>query len=236
MNGLLSNLEKAIDYKFQDEILLETALTHRSFGHGNNERLEYLGDAALGFIIADAIFQKFPQATEGELTRLRSFLVKGETLAKLGRELDLGDYIKLGPGEMKSGGWRRDSIIANTLEAIIGAVYLDADMEVCRKCVISIYHQLLANVSPDKLSKDPKTSLQELLQSRRLELPTYHVISETGDAHERLFNVECIIIEPYISVQAEGRSKRLAEQSAAEKALPALEKKLNKTQSNLAGK
>jgi len=143
-----SKLEKAIDYKFQDETLLETALTHRSFGHGNNERLEYLGDAALGFIIADAIFQKFPQATEGELTRLRSSLVKGETLAKLGRELDLGDYIKLGPGEMKSGGWRRDSILANTLEAIIGAVYLDADMKVCQKCVISIYHQLLANVYP----------------------------------------------------------------------------------------
>ncbi len=229
MSGLLSNLEKAIDYKFQDEALLETALTHRSFGHGNNERLEYLGDAALGFIIADAIFQKFPQATEGELTRLRSSLVKGETLAILGRELSLGEYIKLGPGEMKSGGWRRDSILANTLEAIIGAVYLDADVEVCRKCVISLYQQLLSNVSPDNLSKDPKTSLQELLQSRRLELPAYHVLSETGNAHERIFNVECTIIDPKISVQAEGRSKRLAEQSAAEKALPALEKKLKKT-------
>ncbi len=230
MNGLLSNLEKAIDYKFQDQALLETALTHRSFAHGNNERFEYLGDAALGFIIADAIFLKFPQATEGELTRLRSSLVKGETLAKLGRELGLGDYIKLGPGEMKSGGWRRDSILANTLEAIIGAVYLDTDMEVCRKCVISLYQQLLSNISPDTLSKDPKTSLQELLQSRRLELPRYQVLSETGDAHERFFNVECTIIEPKISVQAEGRSKRLAEQSAAEKALLELEKKYNKIQ------
>jgi len=230
MNGLLFNLEKAIDYKFHDQALLETALTHRSFGHSNNERFEYLGDAALGFIIADAIFQKFPQSTEGELTRLRSSLVKGETLAKLGRELDLGSYIKLGPGEMKSGGWRRDSILANTLEAIIGAVYLDADMEVCRKCVVLLYQQLLSNISPDTLSKDPKTSLQELLQSRRLELPIYQVLSETGDAHERLFNVECTIIEPEISVQAEGRSKRLAEQSAAEKALPVLEKKLKKTQ------
>ncbi len=229
MSGLLSNLEKAIDYKFQDEALLETALTHRSFGHGNNERLEYLGDAALGFIIADAIFQKFPQATEGDLTRLRSSLVKGETLAVLGRELGLGEYIKLGPGEMKSGGWRRDSILANTVEAIIGAVYLDADMKVCQKCVVSLYQQLLSNVSPDKLSKDPKTSLQELLQSRRLELPVYQVLSETGDAHERFFNVECTIIEPNIWVQAEGRSKRLAEQAAAEKALPALEKKLKKT-------
>jgi len=223
-----SKLEKAIDYKFKDQKLLEIALTHRSIGHGNNERLEYLGDAALGFIIADAIYKKFPQATEGELTRLRASLVKGETLAKLGRELGLGNYVKLGPGEMKSGGWRRDSILANTLEAIIGAVYLDADMDVCRKCVISLYHQLLLEVSPGKLSKDPKTTLQELLQSRRLELPAYQVLSESGDAHERLFTIECTIKEENISVQAEGRSKRLAEQSAAEKALVELKTKLKK--------
>ena len=230
MSELLSNLEKKIAYKFEDDALLETALTHRSMGRGNNERLEYLGDAALGFIIADSIFQKFPQATEGELTRLRASLVKGETLAKLGRDLGLGDYIKLGPGEMKSGGWRRDSILANTLEAIIGAIYLDADMEVCGKCVIALYQQLLSEVSPDTLSKDPKTTLQELLQSRKLELPVYSVLSERGDAHDRLFNVECTIIEPDISVQGEGRSKRLAEQSAAEKALLELEKKHNKIQ------
>jgi len=148
MSELPSKLEKAIDYKFRDETLLETALSHRSIGQGNNERLEYLGDAALGFIIADEIFRKFPQATEGELTRLRALLVKGETLAMLGRELNLGDYIKLGPGERKSGGWRRDSILANTLEAIIGAVYLDAGVEVCRKCVNSLYRQLLSEVSP----------------------------------------------------------------------------------------
>lgn len=230
MSELPSNLEKIIGYKFNDEALLVTALTHRSMGRGNNERLEYLGDAALGFIITDSIFQKFPQATEGELTRLRASLVKGETLAKLGRDLGLGDYIKLGPGERKSGGWRRDSILANTFEAIIGAIYLDADMEVCRKCVISLYQQLLSKVSPDTLNKDPKTTLQELLQSRRLELPVYSVLSESGDAHDRLFNVTCTIIEPDISVQAEGRSKRLAEQAAAEKALLKLEKKHNKTQ------
>jgi len=230
MSALTSKLEKAIDYKFRDETLLDIALTHRSIGQGNNERLEYLGDAALGFVIADAIFHKFPQASEGELTRLRASLVKGETLAMLGRELNLGDYIKLGPGERKSGGWRRDSILANTLEAIIGAVYLDADMEVCRKCVNSLYRQLIAEVSPDKLNKDPKTTLQELLQSRKLELPEYQVISETGEAHERLFEIACVIKEQGISVQGEGRSKRVAEQSAAEKALPELEKKLKKTQ------
>jgi ribonuclease-3 len=230
MSERSSKLEKAINYKFEDETLLDNALTHRSVGRGNNERLEYLGDAALGFIIADAIFKKFPQATEGELTRLRALLVRGETLAKLGRKLKLGDYIKLGPGEMKSGGWRRDSILANTLEAIIGAVFLDANIEVCRQCVISLYHQLLSEISPDKLNKDPKTALQELLQSRRLELPIYRVSSETGNAHERLFNIECTIIELNISVRAEGRSKRQAEQSAAEKALLVLEKKFNKTQ------
>jgi len=224
MSELPSKLEKAIDYKFRDETLLETALSHRSIGQGNNERLEYLGDAALGFIIADEIFRKFPQATEGELTRLRALLVKGETLAMLGRELNLGDYIKLGPGERKSGGWRRDSILANTLEALIGAVYLDADVEACRKCVNSLYRQLLSEVSPGKLNKDPKTTLQELLQSRKQELPVYHVISESGEAHERLFKIECVIKKQDISVQAEGRSKRVAEQSAAEKALLILEK------------
>jgi len=224
MSELLSNLEKAIDYKFKDETLLDIALTHRSIGQGNNERLEYLGDAALGFIIADEIFRKFPQATEGELTRLRALLVKGETLAMLGRELNLGDYIKLGPGERKSGGWRRDSILANTLEALIGAVYLDADVEACRKCVNSLYRQLLSEVSPDKLNKDPKTTLQELLQSRKQELPVYHVISEGGEAHDRHFKIECVIKKQDISAQAEGRSKRVAEQSAAEKALFILEK------------
>lgn len=230
MNELSSKLEKAIGYEFKDETFLEIALTHRSIGQGNNERFEYLGDATLGFIIADAIFKKFPQASEGELTRLRASLVKGETLAKLGRELKLGDYIKLGPGEMKSGGWRRDSILANTLEAIIGAVYLDSDMNVCRQCVISLYRQLLSEISPDKLNKDPKTALQELLQSRRYELPVYHVLSEFGDAHERVFNVGCEIKDQNISVQAEGRSKRIAEQLAAEKALFALEKNFKKTQ------
>ena len=225
-----SNLEKAIDYKFEDEALLETALTHRSIGRGNNERLEYLGDAALGFIIADAIFKKFSEATEGELTRIRSSLVKGETLAELARDLSLGEYIKLGSGEMKSGGWRRDSILANTLEAIIGAVYLDSDMEVCRRCVVSLYNKLLTEVSPDNLNKDSKTSLQELLQSRRMELPVYHVLSENGDAHERIFIIECSIKDQDISVQAEGHSKRIAEQVAAEKALSVLESQFKKVQ------
>ena len=228
MSGLLTKLENEINYKFRDKTFLEIALTHRSVGHSNNERLEYLGDAVLGFIIANAIFRKFPQATEGELTRLRSSLVKGETLAELGRELNLGNFIKLGPGEMKSGGWRRDSILANTFEAIIGAVYLDAGMEICQRCVTSLYRQLLSEASPDKLDKDPKTSLQELLQSRRMELPVYQVLSENGDAHERLFTIECTIKGQGISVQAEGHSKRVAEQISAEKALSVLDKQFKK--------
>ncbi len=225
MSDRLKNLEIKIEYIFRDKALLESALTHRSVGQDNNERLEYLGDAALGFIIADVIFRKFPQATEGEMTRLRASLVKGQTLAKLGRELELGDYIKLGPGEMKSGGWRRDSILANTVEAIIGAIYLDTDMEACRQFVMSIYRKLLTEVSPDKLKKDPKTSLQEFLQSRKQELPSYKILTESGNPHERLFNVECEIKSQDILVQAEGRSKRIAEQSAAKKALLELENK-----------
>lgn len=225
MSDRLHNLEIKIDYTFKNKSLLESALTHRSVGQGNNERLEYLGDAALGFVIADTIFRKFPQATEGELTRLRASLVKGQTLAKLGRELNLGDYIKLGQGEMKSGGWRRDSILANTVEAIIGAIYLDSDMQACRQFVSSIFSQLLTEISPDKLKKDPKTGLQELLQSRKQELPVYKILTESGNAHERLFNVECEIKAQDILVQAEGRSKRVAEQSAAKKALIELENK-----------
>lgn len=230
MNEHPSKLEEAINYNFKDPQYLEIALTHRSVGRGNNERLEYLGDALLGFIIADVIFQKFHQATEGELTRLRSYLVKGETLTKLGRELKLGEHIKLGLGEIKSGGCHRDSIHANTLEAIIGAIYLDAGMDVCREFVISLYHQLLLEISLDKLSKDPKTTLQELLQSQKLTLPVYQLLSESGDAYERIFNIACIIVEPSVSVHAKGSSKRMAEQAAAEKALSVLNKKLNKKQ------
>lgn len=229
MSEPLSKLQKAINYKFKDETLLKVALTHRSIGQGNNERFEYLGDAILDFIIADAIFQKFPQATEGELTRLRASLVKGKTLAKLGRELNLGDHIKLGPGEMKSGGWRRDSILANTLEAIIGAIYLDANIEACRKCVTTFYHQLLSEISPNNLDKDSKTTLQELLQSRTHSLPVYSVLSESGQAHERIFKVECAIKDYDVSVQAEGRSKRIAEQLAAEKSLILLKGQFKKS-------
>ncbi len=215
-------LSQLLNYQFKDIQLFELALTHRSVGHKNNERLEYLGDALLGLIIADVIFHQFKDADEGELTRLRANLVKRETLARLARDMELGKYIKLGGGEMKSGGWRRDSILSNTFEALIGAIYLDSDFPACQKCVEHIYRELLQNSSADSIKKDPKTELQEFLQGKKSSLPVYTVIKEDGLAHSREFTVECqveILDEPVVAV---GRSKRNAEQSSAKEALKKL--------------
>ena len=218
-----SKLENELGYIFRDETILITALTHRSLGKDNNERLEYLGDALLGFIIAEILYTSHPQATEGELTRLRSVLVKGETLAKIARGLDLGEYIRLGTSELKSGGWRRKSILANTMEALIGAIYLDAGLDACRNAVLRLFANNLKDCSPDNLVKDPKTRLQEYLQSQQKNLPAYTVILERGDAHDRVFTVQCSIPEIKLSVNAEGRSKRNAEQAAAQQALDILD-------------
>ena len=222
VNEPLQRLEHGLGYSFSNREYLETALTHRSLGQNNNERLEYLGDALLGFIVAETIYTLFPGASEGDLTRLRASLVKGETLAKLARKLDLGSYIKLGGSELKSGGWTRNSILANTLEAIIGAIYLDSGLEVCRKIVIKLYDDILNNSSPATLVKDPKTRLQEYLQSQQLDLPEYNVIMEQGEAHKKIFTVQCVVSELAISVQANGRSKRNAEQACAQMALNTL--------------
>lgn len=215
-------LENNLGYTFVNKTYLNTALTHRSLGHDNNERLEYLGDALLGFIIAEAIYKLYPEATEGELTRLRATLVKGETLAKLAKRLALGDFIKLGGSELKSGGWRRSSILANALEALIGAIYLDAGMETCREKVLRLYGEILKTSTPDNLIKDPKTRLQEHLQSLQMNLPEYKVVMERGEAHDKIFTVCCDIPAMAISVQAEGKSKRNAEQAAAQLALKSL--------------
>ncbi len=219
MNEIFVQLESSLDYIFRDKILLTTALTHRSVGRNNNERLEYLGDALLGFVIAETVYKRFPQASEGELTRLRASLVKGETLAEQAKILDLGQYIKLGSGELKSGGWRRNSILANTFEAIIGAIYLDSEFDTCRDTVLALYEPLLKNISPDKLSKDPKTRLQEYLQAHKHNLPNYKIIMEEGEAHAKKFFISCEISELGMDVQAEGRSKRAAEQAAAQEVL-----------------
>ena len=216
-------LSKRLNYQFRDDELLIAAITHRSAGKNNNERLEYLGDAALGFIIAETLYQKFPDISEGELTRLRAFLVRKETLARLAKKLELGQFLKLGIGERKSGGWRRASILANAMEAIIGAIYLDSGYESCKKCILDIYAEQLRDLSPEQLSKDPKTKLQEFLQAKRQELPDYQVITEEGEAHAKTFTVECKVPVLKTSVVASGASKRNAEQAAARKALELLQ-------------
>lgn len=207
------------DYKFYDASLLAAALTHRSAGKTNNERLEFLGDAILGFVIAEALFERFPYAEEGVLTRLRASLVNRETLAGIARQLDLGSLLKLGPGERKTGGWRRDSILSNTLEAVIGAVYLDSDLVQCRAFILSLFQEKLQNMQPEDISKDPKTTLQEFLQERHLPLPAYEIIEEQGEPHHRVFTVRCSIECLNDTVIGQGRSKRNAEQAAAQKAL-----------------
>jgi len=220
----LKALQKALDYTFNDPELLKIALTHRSADTLHNERLEFLGDALLGAVIAEALYLQFPSGDEGQLTRLRSSLVKRETLAALARELDLGSYIKLGEGEMKSGGWRRASILENTLEAIIGAVYLDSDYDQCRRFVQKVFADYLENVSLEAIQKDPKSRLQEYLQARKLPVPVYEVLSTKGKSHQRIFTVSCSCHELSSSVQAQGSSRRKAEQAAAQQVLDLLQK------------
>lgn len=212
-----------LGHDFAGQTLLQQALTHRSAGQENNERLEYLGDAILGFVIAEALFERFPEASEGALTRLRASLVKRETLARLARNEKLGDYVRLGGGELKSGGWRRDSILANATEAVIGAIYLDAGMDVCRSRILDLYSELLDSVSPENADKDSKTQLQEYLQARRLPLPQYRIVAEAGEAHAREFTVECSTSAVSKPIEAKGRSKQSAEQAAAEMMLQILQ-------------
>jgi len=211
-----------LGYQFRDESLLQTALTHSSFGQGHNERLEFLGDSILGWVIADALFKRFPHAREGQLSRLRAGLVKGVTLAKVARELQLGHYLRLGQGEMKSGGFRRDSILADAFEAIIGAIFLDSDIATCQQIILVLFAGRLDAQTLDDTLKDPKTRLQEFLQSRKQPLPDYRILSTSGKDHEQVFRVACeveSIAEPF---EAEGTSRRYAEQAAAQMALDAL--------------
>ena len=217
----LSILMKRIEYCFKDEALLLNALTHRSVGQHNNERLEFLGDAILGMVIADELFHRFPKCAEGEMSRLRASLVKGATLSELARDLSLGDYLKLGPGELKSGGFRRASILADAFEAILAAVYLDSDLETCRDLILRQLATRLDKASPETIGKDPKTQLQEYMQSRHLPLPSYDVTNVSGKAHAQTFTVECKVEDGDI-VTAVGSSRRKAEQAAASKLLDQL--------------
>ncbi len=213
------HVSRLLGYDFNDAGLLNRALTHRSFGKEHNERLEFLGDALLGLFIADALFKKFPEVAESHLTRLRASLVKQETLASLALQLDLGRHIRLGTGENRSGGWRKKSLLANALEALIGAVYLDSDLERCRVVIHMLYARLLEDLTIENTPKDPKSRLQEYLQANKKSLPAYHVIAEEGVAHNRVFTIECCVEGMTEPVIAKGRNKRDAEQTAAGMAL-----------------
>ncbi len=222
-NALLTQLE----YQFKDTSLFLQALTHRSADAKNNERLEYLGDAILSFVIAEALFDSFPQVREGKLSRLRSSLVKGVTLAEIGRELALGEVLILGPGELKSGGFRRESILADTVEAILGAVYLDSDVAQVKALIMRLYKERLESIDVDEVIKDPKTRLQELLQSRQQALPIYGVKElKQGSDKPPLFEASCHVSLLDKVVVAQGASHRKAEQKSAERALILLAEKL----------
>ncbi|SDS80189.1 RNAse III [Halopseudomonas xinjiangensis] len=222
MSNKLDRLERKIGYTFKDPDLLILALTHRSLGGRNNERLEFLGDSILNFVAAEALFERFPQAREGQLSRLRARLVKGVTLAELAKGFELGDYLRLGSGELKSGGFRRESILADATEAIIGAIYLDAGMDQARERTLFWLQEHIATLTLVDNNKDPKTRLQEYLQSRQCELPRYEVIDSSGEAHCRVFRVECQIAPLAERTFGTGSSRRFAEQEAAQLALIAL--------------
>lgn len=225
MKQNLAPLIRAIGHQFNKPELLELALTHRSHGNHNNERLEFLGDSIVNFLIAEDLYHRFPQAREGQLSRLRARQVKGATLAEVAREFKLGDYLRLGSGELKSGGYRRESILADALEAVIGAIYLDAGMEVARQRVLEWFEPRLDAMTLNDTQKDPKTRLQEFLQSRQKPLPRYEVIHVEGEAHAQVFTVECVIEQLDYRPLGIGSSRRFAEQEAAEKALQVLEVK-----------
>lgn len=210
-----------IGYQFNDLDLLELALTHRSCGSSNNERLEFLGDAALNFIIGHAIYQRLPNVKEGELSRYRANLVKGLTLTEIANELQLGEHLHLGGGEMKSGGHRRASILADSVEAIIGAIYLDGGMSACETTVLRWFDSRLNNLDKGGL-KDPKTQLQEFVQARGFTLPVYEVIDISGEEHNQRFTVQCTVEMLKQPTVGHGSSRRNAEKQAAAVALEEL--------------
>ncbi|WP_438970405.1 ribonuclease III [Methylophaga sp.] len=217
---------KQLQINFNKPELLIQALTHRSADPNNNERLEYLGDAILSFVIAEELFNRFTQVKEGKLSRLRASLVKGETLAELARELKLGDVLILGPGELKSGGFRRESILADTVEAILGALYLDSGLEPTKALILRLYQERLENIDVTETVKDPKTRLQELLQSRKQPLPIYSVKEVKTDNKHPIFEASCQVTMLKKVIVAQGSSHRKAEKKAAERTLTLIEESL----------
>jgi ribonuclease-3 len=209
-------LQRKLGYSFAQASLLQQALTHRSHSSAHNERVEFLGDSVLNCCIAHALYLRFGELKEGELSRLRANLVRQETLADLAQQLELGIYLRLGEGELKSGGFRRPSILADGLEALFGAVFLDGGFAAAEGVIRDLYASLLENLDPQTQDKDPKTLLQELLQARKLPLPQYAVVATKGAAHKQMFQVECQIPQLAIRTTGYGASRRIAEQEAAQ--------------------
>lgn len=229
--NLQERLLVRLGYQYQNPQLFQKALTHRSAKNAHNERMEFLGDSILGAIISEALFDKFPTADEGQLSRLRSSLVRGKTLAVIAKEIDLGDCLYLGEGEMKSGGHRRESILADAFEALLGSIYLDSNFEQTKTVTLSLYQERLKKLTLQSVEKDPKTRLQELLQSKKYELPVYDLLETKGEAHEQTFTVTCSVTistkddkKQNLQAKASSNSRRSAEQKAAHDILEQLAK------------
>lgn len=216
----VEQLQTIINYRFNDKQLLLTAITHRSYSkNSNNERLEFLGDSVLGLVISGYLFKRLNTAAEGELSRVRASLVKEEALATVARDINLGDFLLLGSGELKSGGYRRASILSDAMEAIFGAIYLDAGFEQCESSILFLYEDYLVTLPSSIDLKDPKTTLQEYLQGKKIDLPEYQVIKTEGKSHDQVFTIECQVSGLNIVAQGKGSSRKKAEQMAASAAL-----------------
>ena len=223
MDDVARQVTCRLGYAFEDEALLERALTHRSAGSGHNERLEFLGDSIINFLIAEKLFLNDSDAREGQLTRFRALLVRRDTLAAVARDLQLGAALRLGGGELKSGGRDRDSILADAVEALIGAVFLDSNIDTCREILGGLFADRIADVQRRRVSKDAKTRLQEKLQADGLSLPTYEVVDITGAAHDQMFTISCRVVTLKDTTLGTGGSRRQAEQEAARVALDLLD-------------
>jgi len=223
MSGM-QHLEQSLRYQFKERDLLRQALTHRSYAGKHNERLEFLGDGVLNFVVAALLFKQFQRIDEGDLSRVRASLVKQDTLAQLAQQLQVASYLRLGEGELKSGGFNRPSIQADAVEAIFGAIYLDGGFAAVYKVIEQLYRPLIEQSDPKTLGKDAKTLLQETVQALRMDLPVYTVVDTQGAAHDQTFVVSCTLDQLGINTRAKGSSRRSAEQAAASLALAAIDK------------
>lgn len=220
----VAGLETALSYRFSRPTLLRQALTHSSYAVDHNERLEFLGDSIVDMVVSMLLFAQFPESREGDLSRLRAQFVKQEALHEIALELDLGSFLLLGDGEHRSGGRQRPSILADALEAVFGAVYLDGGFDAVRDVIGRLYRSKLSSIDPASSFKDAKTALQEVMQARRLPLPRYEMVAERGEAHAREFEVRCVLEGVSLNTSGVGSSRRIAEQAAARAALQELEK------------